>query len=70
MKRFLEEFPGAVDKRTENEAWAYTYSGFGRCMRTNDRKFGAAMRLYLRALRFVPSYWPAWKGVVATALRR
>ena len=68
MENFLRDFPDAVDKRTANEAWAHTYSGFGRCMRESRRR--EALSLYLRALRFKPDYFPAWKGIAATILGR
>jgi glycosyltransferase involved in cell wall biosynthesis len=68
MKNFLRNFPDAVDKRTVNEAWAHTYTGFGYCMRGSGRT--EALSLYLRALRFKPAYFPAWKGIAATLLGR
>lgn len=68
MKSFLRNFPDAVDKRTVNEAWAYTYTGFGYCMRESRR--AEALALYLRALRFKLDYFPAWKGIAATLLGR
>lgn len=68
MKNFLRDFPDVVDKRTVNEAWAHTYTGFGYCMRGNSRR--EALSLYLRALRYKPDYFPAWKGIVATMLGR
>lgn len=68
MKKFLQEFPGAVDKDTENEAWAHTYVGFGQCVQTIDRQFGQAMKLYLRALGHKPGYLPAWKAIIMAIL--
>ncbi len=68
MKNFLRNFPDAVDRRTVNEAWAHTYTGFGYCMRESGR--AEALSLYLRALRFKPAYFPAWKGIAATLLGR
>ena len=68
MRNFLRNFPGAVDRRTVNEAWAYTYTGFGYCTRGSGR--AEALSLYLRALRFKPAYFPAWKGIAATLLGR
>ncbi len=70
MQNFLREFPGAVDKRTVDEAWAHTYSGFGSCTRGSAGGRSEALKLYLRALRHKPSYFPAWKGIVATILGR
>jgi len=68
MEKFLRDYPDAVDERTANEAWAHTYSGFGRCMRESRRR--EALGLYLRALRFKPNYFPAWKGIAAIILGR
>ena len=68
MKNFLREFPSAVDKRTADEAWAHTYAGFGSCARGSKNGRSEALSLYLRALRHKPSYFPAWKGIVATIL--
>ncbi len=70
MKSFLRDFPDAVDKRTANEAWAHTYVGFGYCMRSRESRRREALSLYLRALRYKPDYFPAWKGIVATVLGR
>lgn len=70
MKNFLQEFPGAVDKRTADEAWAHTYSGFGTCARGSGNGRREALEHYFRALRYKPDYFPAWKGIVATLLGR
>jgi glycosyltransferase involved in cell wall biosynthesis len=70
MKNFLRDFPGAVDRRTANEAWAHTYSGFGYCMRTVGKRRAEALRLYLRALRYKPNYLPAWRGIAAIIVGR
>lgn len=69
MKNFLKEFPGAVPKNIENEAWAHTYVSFGQCLQRVDQRLGPALRLYARALRYKPSYLPAWKAVVRAILR-
>jgi glycosyltransferase involved in cell wall biosynthesis len=68
MKSFLRNFPDAVDQRTVNEAWAHTYTGFGYSARASRRL--EALGHYLRALRFKPAYFPAWKGIAATLLGR
>jgi glycosyltransferase involved in cell wall biosynthesis len=68
MKKFLRTFPDAVDRRTVNEAWAHTYTGFGYCMRGSRR--GEALSLYLQALYFKPNYVRAWKGIAATLVGR
>lgn len=68
MKCFLQDFPGVVDKKTENEAWAHTYVGFGQCLRNVDQRIGPALSLYWRALRHKPTYLPAWHAIVKTIL--
>lgn len=70
MKNFLREFPDAVDKRTADEAWAHTYSGFGYCARGSASGRREALEHYFRALSYRPDYFPAWKGIVATILGR
>lgn len=69
MKEFLREFPGVVDKKTENEAWAHTFVGFGQCVHEVDNQFGSAFNLYMRALRHKPNYLPAWRAIINAALR-
>lgn len=66
MQRFLERFPDVVDERTEKEAWAHTYVGYGQCLRQVDQRAAPALSLYVRALRYKPSYMPAWKAIAAT----
>lgn len=68
MKSFLQEFPGVVDKNTENEAWAHTYVGFGKCVQDIDRRRGQALRLFWQALCHKPGYLPAWKSIVKSIL--
>jgi glycosyltransferase involved in cell wall biosynthesis len=68
MKDFLREYPGVVDKNTENEAWAHTYVGFGQCVQDIDRRLGQALSLYLRAICYKPGYLPAWKAVIKAIL--
>lgn len=68
MQRFLEQHPDAVDRKTQEEAWAHTYVGFGECLREADRRAGPALSLYVRALRHKPTYLPAWKAMLKVAL--
>lgn len=69
MENFLNRFPGAVDARTVSEAWAHTYVGFGDCTGTMERSIRPALSLYGCALRHKPTYLPAWKSIIKTALR-
>jgi hypothetical protein len=66
MERFLETHPGVVDKRVEREAWAHTYVGYGQCLREVEKRAVPALNLYLRALRYKPTYVPAWRAMLAT----
>lgn len=68
MKSFLQEFPGVIDEKTEKEAWAHTYVGFGQCLRKSDRKIGPALGFYVRALSHKLNYLPAWRAIIATFL--
>jgi hypothetical protein len=68
MKKFLRDFPGVVETSIENEAWAHTFVGFGQCVYRVDRRLGSALNLYLRALRYKPSYLPAWKAIIKAIL--
>jgi hypothetical protein len=70
MEAFLREHPNAVDKRTVDRAWAHTYSGFGYCARGDADGRREALQHYMRALRYKPNYYPAWKGMLATILGR
>lgn len=68
MRRFLKRFPRLVDKRTEREAWAHTYVGYGQCLRQVERRVAPALRSYVRALLHLPTYLPAWRAIAATLL--
>ena len=69
MNNFLREFPAAVDKATQSTAWAHTYVGFGQCLLQSEKSTASALRLYMRALRYKPSYGPAWRAIAKLALR-
>jgi glycosyltransferase involved in cell wall biosynthesis len=68
MKRFLEKYPDAVDRKTWNEAWAHTFVGYAHCMNASGGGIIAAMKLFGQALRHRPSYFPAWRGMLTTML--
>jgi glycosyltransferase involved in cell wall biosynthesis len=63
MRRFLENNPGLVSAPQIRTAWAHTYTGRGNNTLWRERKRGAAMQDYLRALSFRPDYWPAWRAI-------
>lgn len=68
MQDFLDEYPEAVDIKTQNEAWAHTYVGLGECLRSIDKKIGPALSFYIRALRYKFTYKPAWRAIILTLL--
>jgi glycosyltransferase involved in cell wall biosynthesis len=68
MERFIEKFPGVVEKSTEKEAWAHTYVGYGQCLHQVDRRAAPALALYMRALRYRPGYLPAWRAILTAIL--
>jgi len=70
MKNFLHNFPGVIDKKTEKAAWAYTYVGFGQCVRSLDGKFIPCLKLYLHALTYKPTCLLAWKAIAKAILGR
>jgi glycosyltransferase involved in cell wall biosynthesis len=69
MTRFLEKYPGLIDKQTQDEGWAHVYVGFGYCVWEAERSRGSGMRMFARALRYKPTYFPAWRALIAAALR-
>jgi glycosyltransferase involved in cell wall biosynthesis len=70
MKSFLEQYPSLVDKSTVNEAWAHTYVYKGTCIAQIEKDKIAALREFFRSLSYVPTYIPAWKGIVKLLVRR
>ena len=68
MQQFLKRFPNRVDKGTEREAWAHTYVGYGECLREVEPRVAPALRAYFRALRYRPTYLPAWRAITAAIL--
>jgi glycosyltransferase involved in cell wall biosynthesis len=64
MQRFLEHNPGLVSTAQIRAAWAHTYTGRGNNTLWQERKRGAAMQDYLRALSFRPHHWPAWRAIL------
>lgn len=64
MQNFLNNNPGAVDQAVVRRAWAHTYTGRGNVTLWRGRDRINALRDYLRALRFRPDYWPAWRAIL------
>jgi len=63
MQQFLDANPGIVNATTARYAWAHTYAGRGDTTLWQEGDRGAALADYLRALRFIPWYWPAWRSL-------
>ncbi|MDG4555436.1 MAG: glycosyltransferase [Candidatus Competibacter sp.] len=68
MKDFLSKHPDVVDKNTQHDAWAHTYSGLASCLHRSGEGIAPTLRQYLRALSFRPTYLPAWKGIIKVFL--
>lgn len=64
MEDFIGNNPGLVSRAEIREAWAHTYVGRGSTMLWREDDRIAAYRDYLRALCFVPWYWPAWRAML------
>jgi hypothetical protein len=69
MQRFLDEFPGLVDQRTQNEAWAHTFVGLGQCRRQRGMQRRSVLSSYVTALRHKPGYLPAWRAILSELVR-
>jgi glycosyltransferase involved in cell wall biosynthesis len=63
MQKFLDQNPDAVDALAVRSAWAHTYTGRGNVTLWRGRDRLGALRDYLKALSFRPSYWPAWRAI-------
>jgi glycosyltransferase involved in cell wall biosynthesis len=68
MQRFLDRNPGVVTPWTVRRAWAHTYTGRGNVTLWRESDRVAAFRDYLRALAFVPWYYPAWRALARGVL--
>jgi glycosyltransferase involved in cell wall biosynthesis len=64
MQNFLDSNPGVVNPAVARHAWAHTYAGRGDVTLWHEADRVAAFHDYLRALRFIPWYWPAWRSLV------
>jgi len=64
MQNFLDKNPDVVDRAVVRRAWAHTYTGRGDVTLWRGRDRVNALRDYLRALSFEPSYWPAWRAIL------
>jgi glycosyltransferase involved in cell wall biosynthesis len=69
MRKFLEQNPGVVPGSVLRSAWAHTYTGRGNVTLWHGRDRWSALRDYLRALTFRPSYWPAWRAILRSFIK-
>ncbi len=70
MSSFLEHHPGIVDDHVARRAWAHTYCGRGDMTLWQERNWGAALKDYLRALRYLPWYIPAWRAIARSLITK
>lgn len=68
MEKFLKDYPASVPDNLRRDAWAHTYAGFGECLWITESARREALREYVRALAYRPTYVPAWKGVAKLLL--
>lgn len=68
MEKFLKDYPASVPDNLRRDAWAHTYAGFGECLWITESARRDALREYVRALAYRPTYAPAWKGVAKLLL--
>ena len=68
MQDFIDNNPGLVPRRLVREAWAHTYAGRGNTILWREDDRVEAYRDYLRALSFVPWYWPAWRALLRSLI--
>lgn len=64
MQSFLNAYPSAVAGATVREAWAHTYLGRGDSILWNEKDKRSARADYLRAIKYRPTYWPAWRAML------
>ncbi len=62
-QRFLDNHPDAVEESVVRQAWAHTYVGRGDSTLWQEKDRRAAFADYLRALKYVPWYYPAWRAL-------
>jgi len=68
MQNFLAEHRDSVSARQVRLAWAHTYAGRGDVTLWHEADRRAAFRDYLRALRYMPWFWPAWRSMARCLL--
>jgi glycosyltransferase involved in cell wall biosynthesis len=70
MSRFLAEHPDLLDPPTVRQAWADSFVNRGRLYAHIAHSRSAALRDYLRSLRQLPTYRPAWKAIAKLVISR
>lgn len=61
MQSFLEKYPNAVDRRIVQRAYAHSYTERARLRATIDAQYREAFGDAFTALRYAPTFLPAWK---------
>lgn len=69
MDAFLKKHPGAVSPGHAKRAWAITYTNRGDVLLVNERKRLPAIREMLKALRYKPLFWPAYRSMARALIR-
>ncbi len=64
MKKFLAKHPKLIPADVVAEAWAHTYVGRGWCYAVREKDRRAAFGDYVTALKYKPTYLPAWKAML------
>lgn len=69
MDAFLKNHHGAVSREHEKLAWAISYTNRGDVLLVNERKRVPAIREMLKALRYKPLFWPAYRSMARALIR-
>ncbi|HMN42967.1 MAG TPA: glycosyltransferase [Povalibacter sp.] len=63
MGRFLDRYPHSVRPDQMKQAWAESYVKRGDVLLTAERRRVPAIKEMMKALRYKPAYWPAWRSI-------
>lgn len=61
MDKFLKSYPNELAAAHVREAYAHSFTERGRCRTLLDGEYRDGLSDTFIALRYMPSYWPAWK---------
>jgi glycosyltransferase involved in cell wall biosynthesis len=62
-KNFLDRNPNLIGRSTVNEGWAHTYVQRGKSRAESMKNRWEVVSDYINALKFLPTYMPAWKAI-------